>query len=105
MHVFELCKLHVGQEVASCRWTATSCKVAPSDNTAQCMTLTLASIYPLHCHLNQDQDTLVYITHLHPHTHNYGTFYKKVNVPRAYNGYGYGQSLDTRTGVVDFTYM
>ena len=72
MHVFELCKLHVGQKVASCRWTATSCKVAPSDNTAQCTCcmylLTLASIQPLHSCLNQDQDTLVYITHLHPHT-------------------------------------
>ena len=30
--------------------------------------LTLASIQPLHSHLNHDQDTLVYIAHLHPHT-------------------------------------
>ena len=49
MHVLELCKLHVGQEVASCRWTATSCKVAPSDNTAQCMYLLYVSAVCICC--------------------------------------------------------
>ena len=31
--------------------------------------------------------------------------YEKVNVVWAYDGYGYVQSTDTRTGVVDVTYV
>ena len=74
MHVFELCKLHVGQEMAiaaggqqlHAKWLP----VTTQHNVCTCCMylLTLASIQPLHSHLNQDQDTLVYITHLHPHT-------------------------------------
>lgn len=38
------------------------------------------------------------------HQSTYGTSYKKVTVVWLYNSYGYSQSPDTRTDVVDVTY-
>ena len=42
--------------------------------------------------------------HVTWHNLEYGTSHIKVNILRAYNSYGHGQSTDTCTGIVDITY-
>ena len=54
--------------------------------------------------LKSNTHSHMHMKHTRAYQYTYSTSHKEVNVRQAYNGYGYGQSMDTRTGVVDFTY-